>query len=595
MGVINYQLQMINYQLVLKSIVVVAIVNCQLLIVNCSYAQTDFKQQYSISKRFYTEGKYNLAQESFRKLISYDKNNPYSEYASFYYALSAYHQGFASVSKDMLNQVKTLYPTWDKMDEVNIWLAKIHFDNKDYFQGLRILDGIKNNKTYKEVAPLKKQAITSVTDVETLRMMLENYPTDEVIGEKLARELSKVMTGEEDQKELASLIERFKLKKSDFIIETPATFHKDVYSVSVLFPFVVNTIDPTPVRKKNQFVLDLYEGMKLAADTLAAEGIKISLRAYDTERNPDKIKKILETNELRNTDLIVGPLFQEENNVVQEFSSVNQINAINPISNNTELISNNPYGFLFQPGYEALGERAAKYLMDKDSTQKCMVFYGDSKRDSTLAAAFIKQTQSKKGFKVLRSERITKENSRKIIDILAKPTEFDEFKYPIQFTLPKDSLDCIYVASDDPLIYTKIISSVETRADSITIVGSDSWLDQAAVDYEKYQVLDIVLTGSNFTAPDNKWYRAFQRDFIATHGRISSTSAYSNYAKVGYEFMLFIGHELKKHGVYFQEGLKKEKWVPGYLSNGYDFHNSRDNRHIPIIRFKTGRLVVLEQ
>ncbi len=585
-----------SYQFISRYVIIFIfiIVNCQLIKVNYAYAQTDFKQQYTISKKLFTENKYNLAMESFKKLIPYDQTNSYSEYASFYYALSAYHQGYVSVSKDMFNQIKTLYPNWDRIDEVNIWLAKIHFDGKDYFQGLRILGNIKNSKTLKEVSPLKKQAISSIGDVETLKTMFRNYPEDEVIGEKLARELSKNLTRLEDQEMLESLIRQFKLKKSDFINETPATFHKDVYAVSVLFPFVVNTLDPSASRKRNQFVLDLYEGMKLAVDTLAKLGTKISLRAYDTERNQEKIKKILETKELKNTDLIVGPLFQEENNLVQEFSSVNQINVFNPISNNTELIKNNFYGFLFQPGYEALGEQAAQFLIDMDSTRKCMVFYGESKRDSTLAASFVNRAGSS-GLKILRSERVSKETSRKIIDILATPTEFDEFKYPIQFTLPKDSLDYIFVASDDPLIYTKVISSVETRADSVIIIGSENWLDQSAVDYEKYQSLNIVLTGSNFSPVDNKWYKAFQRKFIRTHGRISSTSPYTNYAKLGYDFMLFVGNALKKYGVYFQEGLKKEKWKPGFLTEGYDFQNSRDNRHVPFIEFEAGKLVLIEK
>ncbi|HEY3430455.1 MAG TPA: hypothetical protein VGK39_07260, partial [Cyclobacteriaceae bacterium] len=162
-----------NYQSVVRAIAFFAIVNCQLLIVYCASAQTDFKQQYSISKRLFTDAKYNLAMESFKKLIPYDQNNPYTEYASFYYAVSAYHQGYLSVSKDMFNQIKTLYPTWDRLDEVNIWLAKIHFDNKDYFQGLRLLGSVTNAKAKKEIVPMKKQAISSVQDVETLRMMLE--------------------------------------------------------------------------------------------------------------------------------------------------------------------------------------------------------------------------------------------------------------------------------------------------------------------------------------------------------------------------------------------------------------------------------------
>ncbi|MFZ2906559.1 MAG: ABC transporter substrate-binding protein [Cyclobacteriaceae bacterium] len=580
-------------QSVVRFIAVLVFGSCQLLIVNYTNAQTDFKQQYSISKKLFTDGQYNLAMESFKKLIPYEQGNPYSEYASFYYALSAHHQGYMSVSKDMFNQIKQLYPSWDKIDEVNIWLAKIHFDNKDYFQGLRILATIKNQKVQKELVPLKKQALTSVQDVETLRMMFENYPEDAVIGEKLARELSKNLAQQEDEDLLAKLIAKFGLKKSEYVSEAPKTFYKEVYSVSVMFPFVVNTLEPTPNRKRNQFVLDLYEGMKLATDTLVKQGVKISLRAYDTERNPEKIQKILETDELKSTDLIIGPLFQEENAMIQEFSSVHQINVINPISSNTDLIESNPYGFLFQPGNEAMGDRAARFLVEKDSTKKCMVFYGESKRDSVLAANFISRV-SQSGMKILRSERVTKESSRKIIDILATPTEFDEFKYPIQFTLPKDSLDYIYVASDDPLIYTKVISSVETRADSVLIVGSENWLDQSAIDYEKYQTLNIVLLAPNFTPAGNAWYRAFQRKFIRTHGRSSNTTAYTNYAKVGYDFMLFMGHALKKYGVYFQEGLKKEKWMPGFLTSGYDFQNSRDNRVIPIIHFEQGALVVMD-
>lgn len=584
---------MINYQFI-KGIAIFVIVSCQLLIVNCAQAQTDFKQQYTFSKKLYTDGKYNLAMESFKKLVPHDLANPYSEYASFYYALSAYHQGFFAVSKDMFNQIKSIYPNWDKIDEVNIWLAKIHFDNKDYFQGMRMLESVKNNKAKKEIAPIKKKAIASIQDVETLKMMRENYPDDMVIGEALAHAVSRNLTTEDDKKLLDSLIIEYGLKKTDFINETPETIHKDIYSVSVLFPFVVNTLDPTSNRKKNQFVLDLYEGMKLAVDTLEMQGIKISLRAYDTERNPEKIKKILATNELKNTDLIVGPLFQEENNLVQEFSSVNQINLFNPISSNTDLIRDNFYGFLFQPGAETLGDHAAQFLANRSSKQKCMVFYGESKRDSTLAASFVKRA-NESGMRILKSERVSKESSSKIIDILATPTEFDEFKYPIQFTLPKDSLDCIFVASDDPLIYTKVISSVEARADSVLIVGSDNWLDHSAVDYEKYQTLHVVFAAPNFTSSENKWYQAFQRKFIRTHGRISSTSSYTNYAKIGYDFMLFIGNSLKKHGVYFQEGLKNEKLSPGFLTVGYDYQQGNDNGYVPFIYFRSGTISLVDQ
>lgn len=585
---------MFRFQIAIKICLIAVMVNCQLSIVNCVMAQTDYSQQYAIAKKLYTDGKYNLAMESFKKLIPYSQGNIYREYASYYYGVSAYQQGFKAVAKDMFGQIKTLYPTWDKTDEINLWLAKIHFDNKDYFQGLRILNELKDEKVKAETVALKQQALSSVRDIETLKMMLEEYPKDAVIGEKLAQELAKSQNQIEDQKLLESLIAKYKLNKTDYINETPKTVHKDVYSVSVLFPFVVNTIDPTPSRKRNQFVLDLYEGMMLAVDTLAKQGIKIDLRAYDTERSIQKIKTLLLMRELKASDMIVGPLFQEENTPIQEFSQVNQINLFNPISNNYDLIKDNFYGFLFQPSYETLGSQSADYLIETNKKKKCMVFYGDTKRDSILAANFVSQAKAG-GLKILRSERVTKETSGKILDILAKPTEFDEFKYPTQFTLRKDSVHAIFVASDDPLIYTKVISSVETRKDSVTIIGSESWLDQAAVDYSKYESLKIVLYGPNFSSESNVAYQKFQKKFIKEHGRNSSTASYTNYAKIGYDFMLFAGNTLKQHGVYFQDAIRKERQVPGYLTPGYDFTSARSNQYVPFIHFKNGKLVEIER
>ena len=58
--------------------------------------------------------------------------------------------------------------------------------------------------------------------------------------------------------------------------------------------------------------------------------------------------------------------------------------------------------------------------------------------------------------------------------------------------------------------------------------------------------------------------------------------------------MLFAGHALKKHGVYFQTALLKQPWVPGYLSEGYDYTRGRDNQQIPFVKFEGGKLGVVD-
>lgn len=553
-----------------------------------TFAQVDYNKQYFNAKALFREGKYNLAMESFKALIPYDPKNNFSEYASFYYALAAYNQGFKAVAKNTLNQLKTTHPRWNKMDEVNFWIGKIHLDDRDYFQGLKVFSVIQDKKIQQDIEGVKLTSLSSISDAETLKMMHEEYPKDVTIAKALAASLAKDQSNLEDKKLLEDLIAKFNFKRTDFITVAPATYFKDVYSVSVMLPFMVNTLEPSPVPKRNQSVLDLYEGMKQAVDTLEKQGVKLSLRAYDTEWKVEKIKSILNTEELKNTDLILGPFFQDEVKPIQEFSLANRINVINPVHNNSELIGSNPYAFLYQPSTETLGKKSGEFLAAYAKKKNCMVFYGTSKRDSLLAANFI-QSAHQNGLKIMAAHKVPKDGSKLIFTILTTPTEFDEFRNPIQFTLSKDSLGSIFVASDDALIYAKVVGSIETRRDQIIVLGSEKWINQTTIDLEKFQTLPIVLAAPNFTNPQKPATIAFEKKFVRIHGRVPS-----DYAAIGYELMMIAGNQLKKNGVYFQEALAKAP-VQGFLTEGVNYQQSRSNGLIPFIKFTDGQMMVIEK
>jgi hypothetical protein len=163
------------------------------------------------------------------------------------------------------------------------------------------------------------------------------------------------------------------------------------------------------------------------------------------------------------------------------------------------------------------------------------------------------------------------------------------FRNPTQFTLNKDSLGSIFVASDDALIYAKVVSSIETRRDQIIVLGSERWINQPAIDLGKFQTLPIVLTAPNFNNPQKPATMAFEKKFIRAHGRVPS-----EYAAMGYELMLIVGNLLKKNGVYFQEALAKGP-VPGFITEGVNYQQSRSNTLIPFIKFTDGKMVVVEK
>ncbi|HRI78616.1 MAG TPA: hypothetical protein PLR06_03695 [Cyclobacteriaceae bacterium] len=554
----------------------------------------DFKRQYKNAKDFFNNGKYNLAMESFKPLLVYDKDNPYIEYASFYYAQSALRVGYNAVAKDMLMQIKKLYPTWDQMNEVNYWLAKIYFDRAEYFQGMRVLREVKQEDMIEieEITKLKKNYIFRITDPEVLRMMWEEYPNDAVVGDALAKSISMQPGLLQDRVLLDTVIRHFGLPREKYAsAAAPLAVMKEKYNVSLLFPFLYTTLDPSPGRKQNQFILDLYEGMRMANDTLKKTGIHINLIAYDTERDPERLRQLLNTPELQNTDLIIGPLLRDETKVVQQFSEKFQINMINPVSNSMDFVGQDPFAFLFQPSLETLGARSAELIAARMKNKNCMVMYSETAKDSTIAANFLKRA-GEIGLKVVWFEGYRKETAARIISTLASPVEFDKYKNPIQFRLKIDSIGSIFVASDDPLIYTKVISSVETRRDSVVVVGSETWLDNPSVDLTKYERLHVMLMAPNFTPFRQPAFIDFRRKFINTHGLFPPE--YMNYTRLGYDFMIIVGQALKKYGVYFQEGLIRDGLLPGRLSRGYKLSPHRDNQEFPFIYFRQGELVAVE-
>ena len=559
-----------------------------LLILGTPVFAQDFKRQYKHARELFDEKKYSLAMEAFKPLIVYDQENPYPEYASYFYALSAQGAGYPSVAKDMLLQIKKLYPSWDQMDEVNFKLAKIYLDQREYFQGLLVLKGIQTPSFLQDILSMQRQYISQIEDAETLKMILEEHPTSEVAAHALVTTLSKQPIYQQDLRLADSLITRFNFNRGDFASATkPVSVMKDRYRISLLFPFLAKSLEASPATKPNQFVIDLYEGMKMAVDSLAKKNIHIDLLAYDTERNTETLRKLLETDELKSTDLIVGPLFSEEAKMVQEFSLANQINMINPVSNNTGFLGQNPFALLYQPSFETLGTRTAELVAKKVRNKNCIVFFGDTPKDSIMAFSYMKKA-NELGINIILAQEIHGETSGLIQPILTTPTELDEFKDPIDFTIKRDSIGSIYVASDNALIYSKVISSVQSRSDSTLIFGSENWsaAENTAVNYETLERLRVTLASPNFVIPNNASYAAFRKKFVKTHGQLPS-----QYARIGYEFMEFMGRALSQNGVYFQEGLNQRGYVAGLFGEGYNFQNSRDNQYVPFVRFKEGVLV----
>jgi hypothetical protein len=393
-----------------------------------------------------------------------------------------------------------------------------------------------------------------------------------VLGKTLATRLS-LTNDEKDKMLLEYLIQDFSLDRNK-LIKTRKTVLKPSYNVAVLFPFMMKDLNPENTQRPNQFVLDLYEGIKLAVDSLKRKGININLYPYDTEKDIAKVTALLQLPELAYMDMIIGPIYPGHNAVVNEFAYNNQICIVNPLSNNSKLMESNPFVFLYQVTLEDEALNLADYASThftnpSPANNNVMIFYADDYKDSLLALRY-KEAAIAKNFNV---------------------TVFEMAKIPKVQQLLSDSVQLsyvshIFVSSDDLTLAANVISKLEVSQMSIPLVTKAEWLEFRLLSFAQLERRQAHFLHQDYLDYGKLSVRNFKRTFTNDMNLLPTNFAYE-----GYDLMFLFGNALKSYGNYFRDGIQKAGFIPGKIFPGYDYTASNSNKFVPITKFEDKLLV----
>ena len=540
------------------------------------------RRQYERGKELYAQQKYEQAIEIFRPLSRSDANNPYAIYASLHFAMSAFQSGDFPLAKNMLMQIKSKYPKWSQMSDVDYWLANTYFELDDYAQALALLKQLDQQKgttrsTLEDAARMKEYYISQVTEPERLRAWLTAYPDDKVIATQLVNRI--MLGGNSDLTQLKdSLVQAFQIDEAQFGIASQASsVKKDVYNVATFLPFFYNKLTVENERVGNEFVLETYRGMRMAVDDLQQEGINIQLYAYDTERDYDVTLRLLEKEELMAMDVIVGPLYPGPFQAVSEFSAAQQMYMFNPVSTNPLVINNNPFSFLTKPSTATEAKRAASYASDTLNRKMAIVITGDSKQDSARVSNFIENFKKDDTYQV-HLDVIRNFNQEAIESLADTLVYFGEER-------EEEEVPVVYVASNSNLVITNTISAVVMANVPLTLFGNDNWFDITSITYEQLEDLDVYFLSPGYLDYKRRTVQKFTESYKQRFGTLPTKHVYA-----GYDAMYYIGQMLFEYGTYFQEFYTDTKSVSSLFYDGYNFFEANDNQVIPIIRFEEGVL-----
>lgn len=150
-----------------------------------------------------------------------------------------------------------------------------------------------------------------------------------------------------------------------------------VFKVALLIPLDLDKQPDTLVTEDNeaekilqqQFrFLPFYEGLRIAADSLARLGVKIELTTYDVPKDSDKLSQLLKSSSLKESDIIIGLVYANDFNKLAQFAANHQIPLLNPLTKRRESVKDNPWVVKMQNDETSRLSSIAEYL--KTSNKK---------------------------------------------------------------------------------------------------------------------------------------------------------------------------------------------------------------------------------
>ena len=128
-----------------------------------------------------------------------------------------------------------------------------------------------------------------------------------------------------------------KIKKGTFLcIPYPTTERFSTIKAALILPF----LDVS--KSEAARVIEYYEGFLMAVDSLKRSGVSIDLYAYNSGPENASLNPILSKKEMKDMDIIFGPLYPQQVKPLADFAQKNDIRLVVPFSSKDNSVFRNP-------------------------------------------------------------------------------------------------------------------------------------------------------------------------------------------------------------------------------------------------------------
>ena len=304
------------------------------------------------------------------------------------------------------------------------------------------------------------------------------------------------------------------------------------------------------------------------------------MQFYDTEKSPDHTRFLVEDEDFREPDLIIGPFYPFNLKIISDYARDEHIPVVTPFYTDLDLVCRNPYLFQLSPSIEREYKEAAKLVASKHT---CNIVYVRDEDSLNIERHDFFKSLIFDGFDDYRPEEpvIFKE-------VFQKREHTDD----IIHSLSKDKKNLVVVPTRNEALASRVVSSLyfQLKDYEIEVVGTPFWTEFSSIDYRYYHELSLIFYSSfwvDYLDPEIDGFMARYRDHYYNEPE-STTRKGINYGIIGYDMTFYFMNALRLHGPRFI--LSLDEYQPELVQDPFDFSRINnaggyENSHLTFYQF----------
>lgn len=338
----------------------------------------------------------------------------------------------------------------------------------------------------------------------------------------------------------------------------PVTFRSlspdDTAKISLLLPLGVND-------KLSQNYVDFYQGFMIGLDAVRMNGHSVDLRLFNTAHDYERINSLVADGSLDGSDLIVGPVYEDELFPVAKYAETYSIPLVSPLAN-ISATQNNAV-FRMSPAHTAKYDKVRNLF---DGSKRVVLISSDN-----TDAEFESEILQLLGDTPYGRHKYVYEHPS-IVERRIKAGASDNGPSDLSPLLQDDRESVFVILSDNETDVDRILAalasakiSLTARSRSVTpfsVLGNSKWNRYRNIDRAIFFANNVIMLSTYHAGRDNAKIKEFDSRYAAAFGAVPSLYSYRGYdAAVIFAESLYDG---------MGTGLSGRRFTPLQTPYGFD-------------------------